>query len=555
MRVVHTTVWMGAAVLLGAVFLGTTGLAAAAGLAGTANRTLADAAREADTTAVRALLQQRADPNVPHPDGTTALHWAVQHDDSAMAQLLLAAGAKVDAVNRYGTPSLHVACANGSARMVEQLLKAGASPRTATPAGETALMACARTGTVPALQVLLDKGADVNAAETWRGQTALMWAAAERHAGAVTLLIGRGADLRARSRILNRPAGAAAGIYGDAKSVGGFTPFLFAVRAGDIETSKVFLDAGVTVTESAADGTGPLMLAILNGHYELAAFLLDRGADANVTDVKHGSTLHALEWVRRPVLRSVGMGSSAIAPRIPTGAIDSLTLARKLIQKGADPNVRMTIEDPKYSRGASGATFYYVANPPDVAVAVSTLNWDGATPFWVAAKNADAPFMRLLAEHGADPRLPNRVKVTPLMAAAGAGFMQGEHPGSEQEALEAAKVAIELGNDVNAVADFGEAEDRADLRFSGLTALHGAAQRGANSIVQLLLDRGARVDVKTREGWTAFNVADGIQIGGTLKNSPDTAALLRTAMTARGVAVEAIKPEDKFAGDVPAQKP
>ena len=281
------------------------------------------------------------------------------------------------------------------------------------------------------------------------------------------------------------------------------------------------------------------MLAILNAHFELAALLLDWGADPNAGDVKHGTPLQALSWVRRQA-PAIGMGSSSMFPRIPTGNLDSLSLATKLLDMGADPNVRFQITDGKFSQGAKGNTFYYVSTPPDFAIALSTLNWDGATAFWIAAKNADAPYMRLLASYGADPLLTNRVHVTPLMAAAGAGFMQGEHPGSEADALEAAKVALELGNDVNAVAKFDDGEERADLRFSGMTALHGAAQRGANSIVRLLVERGAKLDVKTREGWTPFNIADGIQIGGTLKNSPETAALLRKLMTDRGLPVEEI---------------
>ena len=179
---------------------------------------------------------------------------------------------------------------------------------------------------------------------------------------------------------------------------------------------------------------------------------------------------------------------------------------------GADPaTCASRSRTGKFSQGAKGNTFYYVSTPPDFAIALSTLNWDGATAFWIAAKNADAPYMRLLASYGADPLLTNRVHVTPLMAAAGAGFMQGEHPGSEADALEATKVALELANDVNAVAKFDDGEERADLSFSGMTALHGAAQRGANSIVRLLVERGAKLDVKTREGWTPFNIADGIR--------------------------------------------
>ena len=441
--------------------------------------------------------------------------------------------------NRYGVSPLHVACLNGSPRVIEALLKAGAPAGTSSPAGETGLMTCARTGNVATLKALVDAGADVNATESWRGQTALMWAAAEGHTAAVEFLISRGADVHARSKEEGVTVGAAGVRVAGARVTGGLTPLLYAVRDGDLATAEVLLGAGASLKDTSADGTSALMLAILNAHYELAAFLLDRGADPNVPDARHGSALHALAWVRRQA-PGIGMGSSPMFPRIPTGDIDGLALGKKLLAKGANPNARFKVEDPKYSRGASGNTFYYVTNPPDFALSVSTLNWDGATPLWLAAKNADAPYMRLLAEHGADPQATNRVSVTPLMAAAGAGFMQGEHPGTEAEALETTKVALELGNAIHAVAKYHDDEERADYRFSEMTALHGAAQRGANSIVKLLVERGARLDAKTREGWTPFNIADGIQIGGTFKNSPDTAALLRSLMTERGLKVEEI---------------
>jgi ankyrin repeat protein len=306
------------------------------------------------------------------------------------------------------------------------------------------------------------------------------------------------------------------------------------------------------VKDSSLDGTTALMLAIINAHFELASFLLDRGADANVPDAKHGSTLHAIAWVRRQAF-GIGMGSSPIYPRIQTGDMDSLTLAEKLLARGADPNIRFKIENPKFATDVKDSVSHrsrgdYVAvNPPNFAVPIAgPLTWSGATPFWVASKNADVPLMRLLAAHGANPRLSSDVGVTPVMAAAGAGFMQGEHPGTEAEALAATKLALELSNDdVNAVADFG-ANERVDIRFSGLTALHGAAERGANSIVEFLVDRGAKLDLKTKEGWTPYNVAAGITIGMTVKNSPDTAALLRKLMTDRGLPIEEYHVEDVF---------
>ena len=523
-------------------------LCSAPALAQGQDQRLIEAVKAADVNAVRALLDQRADATVTEADGSSALHWAVQNDDVETAELLIRAGTYVNATNRYGVGPLQAACTNGSPRMVGVLVNAGANVNAALPAGETVLMTCARTGNVAVLKILIERGADVNAEESWRGQTALMWAAAGNRAEAVALLLEHGADLHARSKQVHTAGYLPPGERTvPTRVIGGFTPFLFAVREGASTTAKILLDAGASLTETGPDGTSPLVIAILNGHFELAAFLLDQGADPNVEDVRHGSALHALEWVRRPG-HGIGMGSSSMYPRLPTGRIDSLTLGKMLLDKGADPNVRINIEDPKYTRGtaALSGTFYYVVNPPDVAVAVSTLNWDGATPFWVAAKNADAPFMRLLAAHGADPLLPNRVGITPLMAAAGSGFMQGEHPGTELEALEAARLAIELGNDVHAIADFGEEEERADLRFSGVTALHSAAQRGANSIVQLLVDHGVRLDLKTREGWTAFNIADGIQIGGTFKNTPATAALLRELMAERGIEVELYRYEATF---------
>jgi len=491
---------------------------------------VADAVRAGDATGLRALLQQKADVNVPQVDGTTALHWAAQLNDADAARLLIAAGAQVGAVNRYGVQPLSVACSNGNAAIVEMLLTAGADANASLPAGETALMTCARTGEVAALKALLDHGADVNAQEEWRGQTALMWAAAQKRTEAVRLLIARGADVHARSSE-SGSKDSSNGAAGRVFTMGGLTPLMFAVRSGDLDTVQALLAGGASLHEQAPDGTTLLMLAVLNAHYDLAAFLLDQGLDPNAPDVR-GSPLHVIGWLRRPPF-GVGMGSSTVRPRVTANRLDAMDLAKKLLRHGADPNARIVLDDGQYVRNA----LYYVKLPKDVPIPISILSWSGATPFWVAAKSADAAYMRLLAANGADPRLTNWVGVTPLMAAAGAGFEQGEHPGTEQEALEAATVAFELGNDINAVADYGDTEN-ADTRFSGMTALHGAAQRGATSIATYLVQHGARLDVKTREGWTPLGVADGIEVGGSFKSSPETAAALRDLMKERGVSID-----------------
>jgi ankyrin repeat protein len=485
---------------------------------------LVEAVKKADKAALLALLSQHADVNAPEVDGTTALHWAVQRDDLDTAALLIRAGANVKAVNRYGMTALTLACVNGSAAGIEMLLNAGADPNTTLPEGETALMTAARTGARDAVTALLSRGADVNAKENWKGQTALMWAVAERHLAATRALIESGADVRARSR-------------------GGMTPLLFAVRAGDIDGVTVLLEAGSDVTDASADGTSALVLAIINARYELAALLLDRGANPNATDPR-GSALHALAWMRNP-------GYPAAPNPRPSGNLDSLELARALLAHGASPNARIAWKENRFDR--DGGT---VKGPPNIAVGRSFLSYIGATPFWLAAKGADVPLMRLLADNGADPILPTGQGVTPLMAAAGLGFWDGESPGPEsgvpeRQSLEAVKLACELGNDVNAVTDFGEFPletagtdirfthpqklDNAvgDMRWGGSTALHGAALRGANTIVEFLVAKGARLDAKNKLGWTPLTVAEGVFAANTVKAQPSTAALLRQLMGAR----------------------
>ena len=474
-------------------------------LAAASGAELLEAAKKADTAAVRSLLERDVDVNTSAPDGATALYWAAHMDDFETAELLVRAGAGVNAANRYGVTPLTPAATNGNAAMIELLLGAGADPNTALPDGETVLMTAARTGRPEAMKALLNSGAKVNAREGERGQTALMWAAAEGHGGAVEALI---------------QAGAEAGVRSD----GGFTAFLFAVRQGQTGAVKSLLKAGANVNQTLPararrsrrrparpDATGPsaLNLAVANAHYELAALLLGAGADANAAG--HGWTaLHTITWVRKP-----GRGSNDPAPP-GSGNMDSIELVRKLVAHGADLNARMTSR----SRGGS-------------------LNSAGSTPFLMAAKTGDAELMRLLAEMGADPLLGNEDNTTPLMVAAGVGTRSpDEDAGTETEALEAVKVALELGNDLNAVDDRGE------------TAMHGAAYKHLPSVARYLGNRGAKIEVWNQDnekGWTPLRIAAGVHRGMNLRSSPATAAVLREVMTAAGVSTD-VKPEAVISG-------
>ena len=491
------------------------------GAAAGSEGSLVQAARESDTTTLRLLLgQEGSDVNAPEADGTTALHWAVHRDNLEAVDLLIRAGADVKAVNRYGVQPLSLASLNGNGAVVERLLTAGADPKTTLPRGETALMLAARAGAADTVGMLLAYGADPNAREDYRGQTALMYAAAENNVAAVGALLAAGADLHARSgdadsasAIVKRNADifgrkidafTIRGSGGGTVSAGEFTPLLVAVRAGHGAAVRALLDAGANVNDSGLDGSSALVLAIINRHYELAALLLDSGANVNA-DAQGWTALHQ-------VVRSRGLNIGHRPHPVRTGRLSSMELAKKLVDDhGANVDARMTQELRDGYR--------------------NRLNRIGATPFLLAAKNVDVDMMRFLLDSGADPALTTMDETTALMVAAGSymfnpGEDAGAEPGSEPRALAAVLLCLETGADVNAADKNGE------------TAMHGAAFRGANAIVQVLADRGARFDVENREGWTPLDVADGIQITGFLKQQRHTAKLLHELMVERGLDVE-----------------
>lgn len=445
---------------------------------------LVDAAKSGDAAAVRTVLARNVDVNTTEPDGTTALHYAVRRNDAVMIDALMNAGAQATAATRLGVTPIYLAAMNGSAAVLTRLLEAGADPNSALPDGETVLMTAARTGIADAVRVLLDRGADLTRKEPSKGQTALMWAAAENNAAVVKLLIERGADLKERSR------------------GGTFSPYLFAVRGGHVAAATTLLDAGADVNETMPDGTSALVLAVINAHYEMASALLHRGADPKA-DGQGWTALHQIAWSRRH-----NAGFNLPGP-VATGGVDSLDLVRTLVARGADVNARQTKEPRDGNR--------------------NMLNRLGATPFLLAAKSNDVPLMRVLLESGADPGITTNNGTTPLMAAAGVGiWAPGENPGTHEEALAAVKLVYEAGgNDVNAIDKEGE------------TALHGAVYRGgAIPVMQFLIDKGAKLDVVNKKGWTPLTAADGVEYTpAVLKRYPEAAALLRSTMRERGMAV------------------
>src|ERR1700730_575283 len=430
---------------------------------GAASTELADAAMKRNGEAVRSLLQRKADVNAPQIDGTTALHWAVRLDDLDTAELLIRAGANVSAANRAGATPMQLAALNGNAAMVEKLIKAGADSNVPlTQYGDTALMMASRTGKTDAINVLLDGGAKVNAKETWGGTTALMWAVSERHAAAVKMLIDHGADVNARSNFVpaangrgfegRTPVAPQPGQAAEEFASGWLTPLMFAAREGDVESARLLVAAGADVNAPASDGKDALGLAIFNGNYELASFLIDSKAQVNRADTQ-GFT---------PLFWAVDRRNMETAPNFPwMVTTDPLPLIKKLLEAGADPNA-------------------LVNNTPRARMRAGSPRIVFATALMRAAFSGDLELVKLLLSYGADPAVVSKDNETVLEAAAALGFIQGYSKGrSAAERLDVIKLLVDLGADVNAADDYG------------ITPLMAAANMGEVSIIQFLVDRGA----------------------------------------------------------------
>jgi ankyrin repeat protein len=509
-------------------------LCAVASLAADGHR-LVDAARNGELDTVHALLKGGADPNEAGPDGSTAVHWAVHRDNLDLLNALLDAGARPDRVTRYKIAPLTLAAENGNAAVVERLLAAGANPDTVSEEGQTVLMTASRNGNVAVVRALLKRGAQVGLAESFRGQTALMFAAGEGNTAAAGLLLEAGAKLNERSK-------------------GGYTPLLFAVRNNREEAVKLLLEHGANVNDRIPDGTPALSMAILNADFDLAALLLDCGADPNAPDPR-GTPLHVVVWMHQPGAPpdfAMNGEDPRPVPR-PGGKLSHLDIARKLLAKGADSNATITWTERRFGSGG------LARNPTNLNIGRHYLSYEGATPFYLAARNGDEPMMRVLADAGANATKATRFGVTPLMAAACMDYYEGETAGPfsgvpETERLEAVKLALALGNKINDRTTFGDYpmtgtpeqtllrypdnfKDLVDLgvgdmRFAEMTALHGAVICNQPSIVKYLIEQGADVTAKNRLGWTPLMIAGGFYVANAHKTSPGSAEILREALAA-----------------------
>jgi uncharacterized protein len=434
------------------------------------------------------LVRKGADVNAKSADGSTALHFAARAGDEALVTALLKAGADANVANRYGVTPLMEAAASQPSAVAALLLKAGANPNVSIGKGESILMTAARTGNAPAVEALLSAGADANAREGRRGQTALMMAAAKGHAAIVRLMVTQGADKDARDLPVNRTLGRVIQAGGPPRPpAGGMTAMLFAAREGQAEAVTALLDAGTDVNQTEGEGWTALLLAIANTHYGLAAKLIERGANPNLANEMGLLPLYATVEMRLPDITNRPL-------RPERDDMTSLQLIDVLLKAGANPNGRIEARQNVVAL-PTGA----VAAGPGPTAAVAGIGV-GGTAFMRAVRGGDLDTMKLLLKYGADPKATRTDGTNAIMIAGGigrAGFGATAQTRSREELLEAIRLCQEAGLDINA------------LNAGGLGALHGAAAAGDIAMIRILVDAGAKLDLKNRDGLTPLDVAEG----------------------------------------------
>jgi ankyrin repeat protein len=492
---------------------------------------VAAAARDGDIEAVRAQLADGADANAVESDGSSPLLWAAYQSSPELVALLLAGGADPNAANQFGMTPLLQASRYGDVATMSALLAGGADLARAAREGETPLMAAARSGRVDAVELLLQHGQDPNAAEGLENQTALMWATAEGHVAIVDVLLKAGADPNRQARVSELTERS---MRADFPS-GGLTALMWAARNGDEALVGRLLAAGADIRATNGDGASAMMLAIVNDRFDMAASLLERGADPD-----DGSLFYAVEMRDAPTDWRARDGSRLRADHPNT--LGSRDLIERLLAAGADPN--KPFEGQMHSASMCCDTK------------------GSGTPFFRAAVAADVEALKLMIAHGADVEAgPKPVEgaapmpfgdytgLTPLMAAinGGKGMLMAGGPGDIREGKigvfrepgnrapgDAVKLLLEAGADPDALSTKGD------------TALHIAAHDGKLAPMRALVEGGADVTKLNAAGLTALEavermeprtldpIAEMIGIFDDGASPKETAALLRELIAARG---------------------
>lgn len=490
------------------------------------DQSLADAAMNHDLSAVKSLLDAGVPPDEPGQFATPAIHWLVRYDEVDGVRMLLDKGADPNVSSRYGVTPLTLAVANGNTAMVRLLLEAGADPETRELSGEPVLLSAAAVGVTGPVQSLVEHGASVDARDAKFGQTALMIAAREGHANVVRYLLDQGADPNAATTVVGeerwvppnsqRGFGFGIGIIRGGTPAdrgrrdpipGKMTPLLYAARGDHTEVAGLLLEAGADINQADANGIFPLLMAISNNKMATAHLLIE-----------HGSQINAADWYgRSPLWEAVNVRNLYLDSETFTNYVDRgpvLELIKVLLAKGADVNAR-TAETPPFRNHYLG---------------VGSLEWvdfTGQTPFLTAALAGDLTVMKLLLDHGADPHIQTYQGTSALMAAAGVNWVVSQtYTEGPEQLLAAVKLCFELGMDIN------------QRNSMGLTALHGAANRGSNDIIEFLVRHGAELDAEDNEGRTPLTWAKGVFLAThPAEEKPESMALLSRLLRERNMPI------------------
>ncbi|HMA11310.1 MAG TPA: ankyrin repeat domain-containing protein [Steroidobacteraceae bacterium] len=465
-----------------------------------------------------------SDPNTRGAFGTPPLHWRVDADDLEGARKLLQAGADANALTERGISPLSLAVANGNAPMVALLLKHGAKAGQSEPTGESLLMMAAQVGEPAVVKLLLDHGAEVNARDPQFGQTALMFAARAGHASIASMLLARGADPNLATKPGDPPAwvrpnsqpgfGFGVGIIRGGTpadrgrrdpAAGGMTALHFAARQGFSDVAEVLVKAGAAVNAREANDITPLLMAISNDNMAAAHYLLAAGGDVNAQDWYGRSPLWEAVNVRNLYVHNATFRNGIDRPPV-------LELIKSLLAAGANVNAR-TRETPPFRNHLL-----------EITGSLEWVDFTGQTPFLTAALAGDVTVMKLLLAHGADPKISTFQGTSALMAAAGVNWVVAQTwTEGPAQLLEAVRMCHGLGMDVN------------QANSMGVTALHGAANRGSDDIIRFLVEQGADLTAQDNEHRSALDWAKGVFLAThPAEPKPSTIALITSLLRAQG---------------------
>jgi len=402
----------------------------------------------------------------------TRLLDAVARGDRTAVRELLRNHADVNSAQADGSTALMLAVERNDVELATLLVRAQARVNAANDYGATALSVAASNGNSALITLLLEGHADPNKA-LLSGETPLMTAVDAGNAEAARLLLAHGADVSAKETkggqtalmwaAVNREPAIVTlllehGADARARSKRGFTPLLFAAQQGDVESGRLLLQAGADVNDrSGNDRKTPLIVAAASGGKEFSALLLDKGADPDLADEGGFTALHYAALDER--------GADIVGT---------------LLTHGARPNPRTTRDSREY--------------------VYAGVNLTGATPLFLAASRGHVETVRALLAGGADPLMSTEKGTLPLHVASWGGSpYAGDWTEDEKKnLLDVTRLLVERGSDVNSTGEHG------------WTALHGAAYKGVDAVVQFLVDHGARLEVFDEYGQTPLSIANAV---------------------------------------------